>query len=281
MPGLERILALTPIPSVVLTPDLGIVELSQSYLGSTGLRREECIGVNIYDFFSDKVRGPDAALVRTGIRRAVELKSPYTLDGRLEASSLHWCGRVIPIYDEDELLYLVLEEQMTDGARTVATNDQSYANETYRILVNNVKDYAIFMVDTEGYVTTWNAGASIAKQYDAEEIIGKHVSIFYGEEDRAAGRPQGDLEYCMRHGRHEAEGWRYRKDATKFWASVIIAPVYRFGQHVGFSKVTRDLTERKAAQGRLIAAYEEASKLKSDFLANMSHEIRWVSSNAS
>jgi osomolarity two-component system sensor histidine kinase TcsA len=130
------------------------------------------------------------------------------------------------------------------------------------------------MIDTQGYITTWNAGAAILKQYNADEIVGKHFSIFYGAEDKANQKPQKELEICIREGRVEDEGWRFRKDGSRFWASVTIAPVYRSGEHIGFSKVTRDLTERKESETRLIAAFEEASKLKSDFLANMSHEIR-------
>jgi len=89
-----------------------------------------------------------------------------------------------------------------------------------------------------------------------------------------ANKPAKELEICLREGSVEDEGWRYRKDGTRFWANVVITAVYANGVHVGFGKVTRDLTERKAAESRLIAAYEESSNLKSEFLANMSHEIR-------
>lgn len=130
------------------------------------------------------------------------------------------------------------------------------------------------MIDTKGYITSWNPGASILKQYKSEEIIGQHFSIFYGKEDIASEKPRKELEVCIRDGKVEDEGWRYKKDGSRFWASVIISPAYRDGQHIGFSKVTRDITERKAAETRLISAFEEASKLKSEFLANMSHEIR-------
>jgi osomolarity two-component system, sensor histidine kinase TcsA len=130
------------------------------------------------------------------------------------------------------------------------------------------------LLDTQGRVATWNAGAKNIKQYEPHEIIGLHFSTFYGKEDLEAQKPAKELEICLRDGRVEDEGWRYRKDGTRFWANVIITAVYEDGVHVGFSKVTRDLTERKAQETRLIAAYEESAKLKSDFLANMSHEIR-------
>jgi osomolarity two-component system sensor histidine kinase TcsA len=155
-----------------------------------------------------------------------------------------------------------------------AHHSQLSSAETYRILVSTLRDYAVFMLDPQGYITTWNTGASLLKQYTQEEIIGKHFSQFYNEEDRKARKPEKELELALRDGKVEDEGWRVRKDGSRFWANVIITPIYRDGKLTGFSKVTRDLTERKATETRLIAAYEEASKMKSDFLANMSHEIR-------
>lgn len=147
-------------------------------------------------------------------------------------------------------------------------------DEASRILVEAVKDYAIFMLDTRGNIMTWNIGAKLNTGYTKDEIIGKHFSIFYDEEDLKSHKPERELENCLREGHVEEEGWRYRKDGSRFWANVIITVVYRNGIHVGFGKVTRNLTERKEAEMRLIAAYEESTKLKNDFLANISHEIR-------
>jgi osomolarity two-component system sensor histidine kinase TcsA len=137
-----------------------------------------------------------------------------------------------------------------------------------------VEDYAIFMLDVKGNVRTWNAGAVLLKGYKPEEIIGKHFSIFYSEEDIIAEKPRRELGICLREGKIEDESWRYCKDGSRFWASVIITAVYQNGVHTGFSKVVRDLTGRKATEARLISAYDESSKLKSAFLANISHEIR-------
>ncbi|KAF2637641.1 hypothetical protein P280DRAFT_406259 [Massarina eburnea CBS 473.64] len=158
--------------------------------------------------------------------------------------------------------------------KQVELQEKMYANDTFRILVETVKDYAIFMLDPAGNVATWNAGAKGFKGYTKSEVIGKHFSTFYSQEDRDNGKPARELVTALRDGRVEDEGWRYRKDGTRFWANVIITPIFRDDVLLGFSKVTRDLSERRKAESSLIDAYEEASKLKSEFLANMSHEIR-------
>ncbi|OAA65617.1 ATPase-like, ATP-binding domain protein [Niveomyces insectorum RCEF 264] len=147
-------------------------------------------------------------------------------------------------------------------------------DDPFRTLIQSVKDYAIFLLDVHGRISTWNAGAELHKGYSSAEIIGKHFSIFYSPDDVAAGKPQRELDDCLRDGNVEDEGWRYRKDGSRFWANVTITALYKNGVHVGYGKVTRDMTERRAAELRLIAAYEESAKLKSDFLANVSHEIR-------
>jgi PAS domain S-box-containing protein len=122
----------------------------------------------------------------------------------------------------------------------------------FRLLVQGVADYAIFMLDTDGYVTNWNAGAQRIKGYAAEEIVGQHFSRFYGEGDRAAGVPYRALETARRVGKYEGEGWRVRKDGTKFWANVVIDAIHDdAGVLIGFGKVTRDMTEKRAAEERL------------------------------
>jgi PAS domain S-box-containing protein len=120
------------------------------------------------------------------------------------------------------------------------------------LLVAGVSDYAIYMLDPGGYVSSWNAGAHRFKGYLAHEIIGKHFSTFYTEEDRAAGVPSRALRTALTEGKFEAEGWRVRKDGSQFWASVVIDPIRtEAGELVGFAKVTRDITERKLAQEAL------------------------------
>jgi len=119
----------------------------------------------------------------------------------------------------------------------------------YRLLVESITDYAIYMLTPEGTVASWNAGARRIKGYEAHEIIGHHFSEFYSEEDRRAGLPARALETARREGKFEAEGWRIRKDGTRFWTHVVIDPVWNpSGALVGFAKITRDLTERKIAE---------------------------------
>jgi PAS domain S-box-containing protein len=151
----------------------------------------------------------------------------------------------------------------------------------YRLLVESVRDYAIFALDPTGHIISWNAGAERFKGYAADEIIGNHFSIFYPAEDLARGKPALELEVTAREGRLEDEGWRIRKDGSRFWANVVITALRDdTGTLLGFAKVTRDLTERVAAEERAIAdarrlaEAEGSNRVKSQFLASMSHELR-------
>ncbi|CAN5334668.1 PAS domain-containing sensor histidine kinase [soil metagenome] len=122
----------------------------------------------------------------------------------------------------------------------------------YRLLIEAVTDYAIYMLDADGVVTSWNPGAQRFKGYTADEIIGRHFSRFYVEEDRKSGLPARALATSAREGKFESEGWRVRKDGSRFWAHVVIDPIRTpTGQLVGFAKITRDLTERRSAEKRL------------------------------
>ena len=140
-----------------------------------------------------------------------------------------------------------------------AARDQLLASEArFHHLIDAVTDYAIFMLDPTGHVATWNPGAKRIKGYDAAEIVGQEFSIFYTPEDRAAGKPARILETLRRDGRFEDEGWRVRKDGTRFWASVVITALREAsGELVGFAKVTRDLTSRREAAERERALVKE------------------------
>ncbi len=172
-----------------------------------------------------------------------------------------------------------------DGAEFEPTRDpESTAHETvdiHRLLVASVVDYAIFVLDPNGQIRTWNPGAERLKGYTAGEAIGEHFSMFYSPADRERGHPAHELEIAAREGRYAEEGWRYRKGGETFWASVTITALRDdAGALVGFAKVTRDLTERRAAEqqaladARRVAEVEAANRAKSEFLASMSHELR-------
>ncbi|QJP16133.1 PAS domain S-box protein [Starkeya sp. ORNL1] len=128
----------------------------------------------------------------------------------------------------------------------------------YRLLVDAITDYAVYMLSPAGIVTSWNKGAERFKGYEAAEILGEHFSRFYTDEDRAAGVPQRALATAANEGRFEAEGWRVRKDGARFWANVIIDPIIGpHGELIGFAKVTRDLTERRRAEEELRRSEEQ------------------------
>jgi PAS domain S-box-containing protein len=155
------------------------------------------------------------------------------------------------------------------------------SEERFRLLIQGVRDYGIFMLDPGGHVASWNEGAERINGYTTQEILGQHFSIFYPPEALARRQPAYELEVAARDGSFEDEGWRLRKDGSRFWSNVIITAMRDArGTLIGFSKVTRDLTERRAAQeraiedARRIAEAEAANRTKSAFLASMSHELR-------
>jgi osomolarity two-component system, sensor histidine kinase TcsA len=274
----EQVFTLSPIPSVILDPSLCIQRASNSFLHHTKLHADEWRGSNYLALLKDGVLTSDIDMrhVRDIIHEAIQTLEVQTGKHIHTNPARVWQVRVVPTVMDCTLLYLLVE-WLPVAKREVKTGtigNGLATSEAFRILIEAVNDYAIFLLDTKGNVVTWNAGAELIKQYKSYEIIGKHFSTFYGEEDLKANKPAKELKICLLEGRVEDEGWRYRKDGTRFWANVIITAVYDNGIHVGFGKVTRDLTERKAAESRLIAAYKESAKLKSEFLANMSHEIR-------
>jgi PAS domain S-box-containing protein len=165
---------------------------------------------------------------------------------------------------------------MTDS-RTISSTD----SDLYRRLIDSVRDYAIFMLDALGRIVSWNAGAERLKGYKASEAIGKHFSVFYPQADLDSGKPARELDVASKTGRFEDEAWRLRKDGTRFWANVIITALHNeLGELVGFANITRDLTERRAAQNQALADMRRvtesdmANRAKSEFLMAMSHELR-------
>jgi PAS domain S-box-containing protein len=131
--------------------------------------------------------------------------------------------------------------------------DNQVREDPFRLLVQSIVDYAIYMLDTKGYVTSWNAGAERIKGFQTEEIVGKHFSTFYTEEDRESGVPEQVLDTARRAGKFAGEGWRVRKDGSRFWASVVVDRINdEDGGLIGFAKITRDMTEQREAQQALL-----------------------------
>ncbi len=130
----------------------------------------------------------------------------------------------------------------------------------FRLLLNGVTDYAIYMLDKDGYIKTWNQGGERIKGYSPQEIVGSHFSRFYTPEDAANGAPQRGLDNAREQGRFSAEGWRVRKDGTRFYASVVIDPIWSEGELIGYAKVTRDITERMETQRLLHDAQQSLAQ---------------------
>jgi PAS domain S-box-containing protein len=161
---------------------------------------------------------------------------------------------------------VMLDESETSFTRGEAKIALRRSEERFRMLVDAVEDYAIFMLDVKGHISSWNKGAQRIKGYSVSEIIGRHFSIFYPEEDLQAGKPQRELEIAAKEGRLEDEGWRLRKDGSRFWASVIITAIRNdTGQLIGFGKVTRDFTDKikvnEALRKEIIEKSEAQRKL--------------------
>lgn len=176
-----------------------------------------------------------------------------------KGGSLFWASVVLTALfnDQNKLIgYSKVTRDLTDRLKSEEALRQSEAR--YRSLVEQVGDYGIFMLDVKGRIVSWNEGARRIKGYSADDVIGKYFSIFYPEEDIMNGKPAWELKVARATGKYEEEGWRLRKDGTRFWANVVITAVYDSESRlVGFSKVTRDLTERKLSE----QALQESSDL--------------------
>ena len=188
-------------------------------------------------------------------------------EGRKVVVDSRWAARSHPRDPAD--LILQIESDVT--VRVEAQRRLDEMDQLLRLLVSNVQDYALFVLDPQGRVMSWNDGAWRLKQYTRAEILGQHFSIFYEPEQAADGRPGRALAIALREGRYQDEGWRVRKDGTRFWADVVITALLDDGGELrGFAKITRDLTEKHRESERLT----ELEAVKSQFLRLASHELR-------
>jgi PAS domain S-box-containing protein len=216
-----------------------------------GWSADEIMGRPYATFFTpeDRAAGvPDRALA------VATEKGRYEAEGwRVRKDGTRfWALAVLDtIRDEDGRLlgFAKITRDMTERRETEERLRES--ERRFRLLVEGVTDYALFMLDPNGVITNWNTGAERIKGYKAEEVIGRHFSMFYTPEDADGGVPQRALQTARREGRYEAEGWRMRRDGTRFWASVLIDSIYEHGELVGYAKVTRDISEKRDAELRL------------------------------
>ncbi|HEY4987584.1 MAG TPA: PAS domain S-box protein, partial [Bradyrhizobium sp.] len=222
-----------------------------------GYAPSEIIGQHFSRFYTedDRTRGIPALALETAAGTGKFESEGWRVrkDG-----SRFWAYVVIdPIRDEagGVVGYAKITRDLSE--RKAAEDALKQSREQFRLLVQGVSDYAIYMLGLDGTVTNWNLGAHRIKGYAADEIIGAHFSTFYTEEDRAAGEPQATLQAVARDGRLEREGWRVRKDGSRFWAHIIIDAIRNDdGTPIGYAKITRDITEKRAAQLQLEAARE-------------------------
>jgi PAS domain S-box-containing protein len=191
-------------------------------------------------------------------------------EGRFEAEgwrvckdgSRFWASVIIdPVYEEGGELIGFAKITRDISERKAAEDALADSERQFRMLVSGVVDYSLFMVDPNGIVASWNAGAEKIKGYQAEEILGQHISRFYTEADRAAGAPMKALHAAATKGRFETEAWRVRKDGTLFWANVVLDAIHdETGALVGFAKITRDITDKRAAQQQLQRAHDQLAQ---------------------
>ena len=222
-----------------------------------GYTADEIIGQHFSRFYTaeDRAAGRPALALASAINTGKFEDEGWRVrkDG-----SRFWAHVVLdPIRDSDGVLlgFTKITRDITDRRR--AQEALHASEERFRLLVQSVTDYAIYMLSHDGHITNWNEGARRIKGYGSDEVIGSHFSRFYTEEDQHAGLPMRALAVARAEGRFEREGWRVRRDGTRFWAHVVIDPIFdTFGELIGYAKVTRDVTERREAEEALARANE-------------------------
>jgi formate hydrogenlyase transcriptional activator len=249
----EKLFEFSPDAILVTRPDGQITEANSQAQKVFGYTRNELVHLRVEDLIPDRFRESHPA------HRANYTAQPHTrpMGIGLELYARQKDGSEFPVdimlspVDTPEgQVFLSVIRDITRRKR--AEEALKASEELFRSLVQGVKDYAIFMLDPEGRVSSWNAGAQRLKGYTTEEILGQHFSIFYPKEDIEAGKPQMELKTATIEGKIQEEGWRVRKDSSRFWADVLITALRgENGELLGFAKVTRDFTERRDAEERL------------------------------
>jgi PAS domain S-box-containing protein len=222
-----------------------------------GYTADEIIGQHFKRFYT--AEDQQAGVPEQALRTARETGRFHAEGWRVRKDGTRfWASVVIDVIHNEQgtlIGFAKITRDVTE--QQLATQTLLESESRYRRLVEAVVDYALFQLDANGLIATWNTGAQRIKGYTQSEILGKHLSTFYTEEDRKAGIPQKAIETAATTGKYEAEGWRVRKDGSKFWASVVIDAIHdEAGRVIGFAKITRDVTERVEAQKKLQTAQE-------------------------
>jgi len=218
----------------------------------TGYRADEIVGHHFSRLYTpeDRAAGVPVRVLEAAARAGRSESEGWRV--RKDGSRL-WASAVLNAIRDEAGTLIGFAKVTCDATEHRAAQEALRESERqFRLLVKNVTDYAVFMLDPNGVIVSWNTGAERIKGYSADEVIGQHFSRFYTKQDRAAGVPMRALEAAVAEGRFEAEGWRMRKDGTLFWANVVIDPIRDDdGTLLGFAKITRDITESRNAQLRL------------------------------
>ncbi len=255
--------AVTDYAIFMLDPNGVIVNWNTGAERMKGYRAAEIIGQHFSQFYSkeERMSGLPVRVLETAARvgRYEAEGWRYRKDG-----SRFWASAVLDAIKDDQGRLIGFAKITRDITERKAAQDILRESERqFRLLVDGMTDYALFMLDPNGIVTSWNQGAQRIKGYSADEIIGHHFSRFYAEQDRSAGIPARALTTAGQDGRFEAEGWRIRKDGSRFWANVVIDAIRdESGTLVGFAKLTRDITERRENELALQKAQSERNRVQ-------------------
>ncbi|HBT28706.1 MAG TPA: GGDEF domain-containing protein, partial [Erwinia persicina] len=263
----------------MLTPDGTVANWNPGAQRAKGYLPTEIVGKNFSCFYSeeDRLQGaPQKGLAIAFDRGRYETEGwRYRKDG-----SAFWAHVVIDAVRDDEgrlIGYAKVTRDCTEQRRM--QHEQFEREQTFRVLVEGVQDYAIYMLDPRGSVMNWNAGARRAKGYTAEEIVGKHFSCFYSAQDRLLQLPESNLAVASRTGRFEDYGWRYRKDGSAFWAHVVIDAIRNDEDRlIGFAKITRDCTEVREYEQQILRSRDLAEQ-NSDKMASLSTFLDTIIAN--